>query len=221
MRRWTTTIAALVVLLSASSGWARDGYRYFTRTIDFPVVDSGHAVNAEANGAVSSINDSLYYTFREFTYNGPWTDLSVNFTLSTKDTTTATGLYSDSVTWHLQTQLENDSSNWWSTIAVTARTPMLSWDSTGSVDTLTGAAGFYNAPTVTSTAGVGIVYTALGNGVLRFSKADSVNVHQGSFRVMAHYTAEEDSLESDCALRSATTFHPMEVFRAHIRFELR
>lgn len=223
MLRRAAVLAAAVVMLGVSLGMAREPGSYaFTQVIDFPDIDSNHAIS-ETSGAVSTIEDTLFFSFAPFSYDGPWTDLIVKFVTERADTATQTGLCADSVKWYLQTKIEGDSSKWWHTVAATDQMPLKSWDSTGSsADTLTGEASFYNRKVTAALAGVGWANTPLSDVQLEYSNTDSVGVYGGLFRIQAEYHAEEDSLESDCVLHSSIgVFHPMEVLIAHIRFQLR
>lgn len=213
-----TILAALVVMLGASLGMAGDGHKIIRQYLDFPKIDTTAILVGDEAGQ-SKINDTVFFAFPSFHYDGPWTDMSIVFVPATKDTATQTGLAIDTVVWHLQTKSEQDSANWWHTIASTSAIPMLSYDSTAAPDTTRGYAPvFKTAPDPTD---VGWGNLPISDVRLYHSDSDSAGVGRGLYRILSEYHVEPDSIISHCTLRSSSIVDVMETFWAIIRFHLR
>lgn len=233
MRRMTI-IAALFLALGVSSGaWGVDPQNY-TRTveIDFPAADTTRLT--VANGAATSqINDSLFYFTKPFFYDGPYTNIYVEFFKTVKDTGSGGPLSRDSVTFFLETKWNNDTVKIWKTIGSTTKYPLAAWDSTGlaTVKAIYDTSAFvslplakYPSPTSLYTGaatGIGMPYRGLANTRIAVTDADSAGAIGNMFRIRTMYTAEEDSLKAHSVALANGKVDPVDKLNAVIRFRWR
>jgi hypothetical protein len=217
-----TIIAALFIALGVSSGAHGQGQVTREVFISFMEVDSTNLLVGNAL-ATSQINDSIFFFSPEFFYNGPWSNMVTSFVISTKDTSTQTGLCRDSVEITLQTQLAGDSVKLWRNIGATTKWPLSAWDSTGTAaaNAIGNATTYTKSPWLAGITGVGGPYRGIPSSRISIIEADSAAAIGQVFRFMTMYSAEEDSIKSHMALKSNAVLKILSKLNAVILFHLR